>query len=465
MKESTYSVRLLLSLLLACFIIYLQLLDRIGLPIRSSSPGLASLLYRADKLITIFLFFFAIAFRILSTLVRKEENCLASQIIIKKNEVLLSLSLFFFALWSLISAAVNSVPLVVTVHALEEYLIYYIIFFVFVSLSSRKISMKFVYKCFLIFALLVGSWAIIQELCYLLYHESIYWWYNIVDPAFVVRNGLYRTPSFLGHPNGAALFLLFCLTIELNRRRKRMIVLIFLIISLLLCQSRAAILGFIIAAFASLSSLTKKILIIITVTVILAVSLITVASLNLPYIKLDLSPSASKSTAYDNYRFFTMGKSIEIFLDQPVFGVGPGRYGGYTSVKYDSPIYSKYGFPRPMREYLSYVGTIEQQLFQVISELGIPGIFLYILLLMTPFLLIRKLSSPLFFSDDFLYSMRNGLKIISFQMVIYSLWYNVTGQQIWLIPYLAFSGMLICRISEQKNESTTQNMQLSSVLF
>lgn len=44
------------------------------------------------------------------------------------------------------------------------------------------------------------------------------------------------------------------------------------------------------------------------------------------------------------YRVYIALKSWQIFLDHPLFGTGPGRFGGFIAVRYLTPIYERYAF-------------------------------------------------------------------------------------------------------------------------
>lgn len=44
------------------------------------------------------------------------------------------------------------------------------------------------------------------------------------------------------------------------------------------------------------------------------------------------------------YRVYVLLKSWDIFRDHPVWGTGPGRFGGQVAVRYPSPIYPRYDF-------------------------------------------------------------------------------------------------------------------------
>jgi len=146
---------------------------------------------------------------------------------------------------------------------------------------------------------------------------------------------------------------------------------------------------------------------------------------------------------YDDYRKFTLEKSLEVFKDHPYFGVGAGMYGGHISLRYNSPIYAKYGFDTG--KYFDYlhdrVGSIEQQWLQVLTELGIVGMLLFTILLITPIFILRKLLKKQ--SDAFFKALSKGLMIMPFQMVFYMVAFTVSQQQEWLVPYFAFVGMFV----------------------
>ena len=46
------------------------------------------------------------------------------------------------------------------------------------------------------------------------------------------------------------------------------------------------------------------------------------------------------------YRVYTMNKSLEVFKDHPILGVGPGMFGGVISVIFNSHVYDEYNFQK-----------------------------------------------------------------------------------------------------------------------
>jgi len=160
-----------------------------------------------------------------------------------------------------------------------------------------------------------------------------------------------------------------------------------------------------------------------------------------------LTPSNKKAAgaafSYDDYREFSLQKSLQIFKDHPYVGVGAGMYGGHISLRYESPIYAQYGFTE--NKYFDYlrdrVGSIEQQWLQVLAELGVVGMLMFAMLVVTPIFILRRLQKK---GDGvFFNGLCRGLMIIPFQIGLYMVSFTVSQQQEWLILYFALLGMLV----------------------
>lgn len=79
------------------------------------------------------------------------------------------------------------------------------------------------------------------------------------------------------------------------------------------------------------------------------------------------------------YRGYVFKKSLEIFKDSPLLGIGPGMYGGVISVKFNSPIYEKYNFSKYWYNFgLAKFHSLDMFWPQILVECGIIGTLLFI---------------------------------------------------------------------------------------
>jgi len=120
----------------------------------------------------------------------------------------------------------------------------------------------------------------------------------------------------------------------------------------------------------------------------------------------------------NNYRGYCLSKALEICKDYPVFGVGPGMFGGEISVIFKSPVYRKYHFTARWYEYgLAKFHSLDQFWPQLIGEIGILGVLAFVLLLV---LLWRKAKKASVFSgDQFKKSILLGYSAIPIVLIIY----------------------------------------------
>lgn len=95
-----------------------------------------------------------------------------------------------------------------------------------------------------------------------------------------------------------------------------------------------------------------------------------------------LSP---ETLAEDRYRFLFLNKAVQVFLDNPFLGVGPGKFGGWVSINYkESWVYQHYNFTT------DNISSIDMFFPHLIGELGVLGFVYYLLIYLIPFLFFIK---------------------------------------------------------------------------
>jgi O-antigen ligase len=443
-------------------IIYVQFQNILGVPLKDSMPQLSHVIFLADKLVIMALFLLAVSTRILLGYSggRGEEDLETRYLPLLKSEVILIAFLFIFVTWCLLSAAVNQNNLSISLRGIFAYVIYFLVFFVFSSFFWSAKTIQRTYALLLRVALGLSAVSICQEIMALLYPHSVEWWPNIQTGEAIWRMGIFRAPSLLGHPNSIGVFALFFLTIELARGReegvKNNVALFILTAAILFSMSRAAIGGSILALFL-LSRRTRRMAIVTAFGFGFFVFMIGVpSSISTAFSKKPEANSSAQVLCYDKYRHFARTISLDIIRDHSVFGVGPGMYGGHISLEYDSPIYQEYGFGGQYYEYLhDRVGSIEQELLQVLAEVGVPGFICFSLVICAPFVILSRIARR---TDNAANrAMIAGLKVMPFLMLFYMFGYTVSQMQEWLIPYFTFVGMLsgeqrrITRLVQVKN--------------
>ena len=81
------------------------------------------------------------------------------------------------------------------------------------------------------------------------------------------------------------------------------------------------------------------------------------------------------------YRVYTFFKGLDILEEHPVWGVGPGMYGGVISLMFNSPLYDTYPFVPIWNSRLQAYRSLDQFWIQSLVELGVSGTFAFLLLL------------------------------------------------------------------------------------
>lgn len=419
------------------FILFLQFQNLLGISISDNNHQLSHIVFLIDKVIFIFFFFAFIYIRSLDFILNDIGLVRRGRISLLRNELILFAFLVIFLLWCFISAMINHNDIMVSLNGTFVYVNYFLVFFIFSSLTYTESVIKRSYRFLLNVALFLCVVSIGQEVLAFIYPASVDWWPNTTAGEYRWRYGLFRAPSLLRHANSIGTFALFFWTVELailqqKNFRNNKLNLVILGLAILFSMSRAALGGALIALFFLSRPLRKLSLISLPFIIVVMVFLASFPDI----VNKDLS---DKFFRHDEYRSFAQEMSLDVWRDHPFSGTGPGMYGGHVSLKYNSPIYQQYEFSGIYFEYLKEVGSIEQQWMQMLAELGMIGVFLFILVLSSPIIILFRLSKAR--NSQFIETLIAAFMVMPVQMCFYAFGYNIPNE--WMVPYFVFLGMLV----------------------
>ena len=421
----------------------------LGIPIQVSRPKLSHIILVSDKYIILSLLFIIIFVRLVAFFRAKEWRNFNKELKIDatlRNELCLFSFLLLFVLWSLVSAAVNRNFIKPTVFGIFAYVVYFLVFFVFSSIPYERSLIKSNYKILLNFVLILCGISIFQEILALFYPASADWWLTFQSGDALWRMGIFRASSLLHHANTMGIIALFFWTIELSQSRpseskSRDVKLFLLMAAIIFSISKAAIASALIAVIILVPNKRKKCILALPYLLILGIIFYQAI------IGGTEKASPRREKVEDNIyiighdRLYALKKSFEIAKQNPIFGVGPGMYGGHISLKYKSPVYKKYGFSPYYLNYLKKIGTIEQFYGHALAELGIPGLLFILILISWPIMIMRNILS--FENDIFIKRLLIGMIIVSIQTFILGLGCIITHASEWYFPFFAFLGMMV----------------------
>ncbi len=288
----------------------------------------------------------------------------------KINRVLLWLGLFI--LITFISAIFNQVPIDVYFVQMRTYglPIFIILFFYITPINDS--TLKYIVNLVMFISILLFLGALFE----LIIGRPIVNLENRFGQEIIFESGV-RVASFVGNPIDFGNFIVFALIlfyagIKANYLSERQG--LFLILICFLCLIATASRGpFIAFVGAFIIYFWNKRL--------LSWKLITYLILAAPLIYFLGGNLLSRFLGYDieslyesQYRFLYLSKSVQIFLDHIMVGVGPGMFGGWVSINYHtSPIYEIYD--------VSTKGIASIDMFwpHFLTEVGILGTLLFLL--------------------------------------------------------------------------------------
>lgn len=356
-----------------------------------------------------------------------------------KSERVILLPLICVFYWDIVSGLKNANPILLTLSGSFFHIKNFLIIFLFSSLDWKSYEIRAAYRALLIMAIGLATVAIIQEIIVLtsqlFTHYPLIFWPSLHHEW---RWLFYRCPSLVGHPNILAIFLLLFFAIELPRTKNNF-KLLFLFLGICCTISRMSYIALTIISLPFLKRRKWLIpLLSAPITFILLTSSPTLRELGLFGKKQGVIKSKWITTG--QYRGYVLKKSLEIWKDQPIFGVGPGMYGDVVSFVFKSPIYKKYRFHPYVFEYAKKERNLDQFYPIIMAESGFPCLLLFVILLISlfisPWIIAKTIGS------SFVQAIARGLCYVP-PVLATLLLVNTINMAFFLLPYFALLGMVI----------------------
>ncbi len=335
-------------------------------------------------------------------------------------------ALAIFGVICSITGLMNGNPIFVTLLGVFDYLKNFLVIPFIGIFISKKEHLFSLYRLLHALALFFCIVAVIQFFCHLAGVPL-----SLLGEVYSLRRlGFLRVSSLLGHPNifGFYTLLFFIIDINLYRRLRWQNVLFSL--GIFLCTSRMVWAAY--AASLVLYLLPGKIR---WTKLKPAISVGIIVSIVVLYIVMT-------STGYAHeYRVYTFIKGLKIFGEHPVWGVGPGMYGGIISLMFNSPLYETYAFSSYWYNQLQAYRSLDQFWIQSLVELGLSGTLIFLFLL---FLLhyLASQGSRRARNESFISRFNEALAYMPMVVGIYLLGCGL-NHAAFLLTYTALLGMAI----------------------
>jgi hypothetical protein len=357
----------------------------------------------------------------------------------------------------MISGFLNGNSIIITLLGIFHYVKFFLLIFIYAAFFRKVDEFQKVFRLMLILAVCIGIIAIIQEIIamYLKYIGNV-----SADNISIIRNimaitglniedtiapegwrvGIYRTPSIMSHYNMVGFYSTFILSIYLSVTKKINVINLFsLFAGVFLSVSRVAYLCF--ASLAGIQVLKGKKWFIALLLPVLPFLLYAffVSNNNVFSDEMNFPRDVVKGEEITRdimtRREYERSNAFNVWKDHPMWGVGPGMFGGDVAVKNNSPFYEEYN-AMMLRE----ITSLDQFWPQVLAEMGIIGATafagLLVSLLSTFFLLGR------FGADEVGRGLFSGLAIFTVFIIFNTFSISLNNAPI-LFPYCAVSGMAL----------------------
>jgi hypothetical protein len=344
------------------FVKKLLLLYLILLPIQAlpkfmgiKDGALVKIVAYSDEITTVLMFFVLFTFIVLRpTVYRINRNVVPTTLFV------------LFVLSGLLSMGWNLVGPIQGIFGLYNLLKNIIIIYFFASLKWDKKDLFFLIKGILAMTIILAIFGIAGEILALLGRDS----HNlVVTEEYRRRWGIYRVHSLLGygHTNYLAIYAVlsyFLADFAFKRPMILRIIKLLIVILILLTVSNRAWLS-----LALMFVLTKKR---IRSGYILFTLIASTAALFILFIILE---SRDVMDPEHYLRGFAYLRSFELFINNPVIGVGPGMFGDLSSAIFGSPYYSDW--PGYFQDFVSQMGGLDFFWAVILVQVGILGFVIF----------------------------------------------------------------------------------------
>ncbi len=421
--------------------------------ISSWSNGLASIINKLDEVTIIIFFLLAIR-----ELYKNKE-------ILNPLYFILIFPLFLMCLGGLLSGTINSNSLLITFLGTFDYIKNFLVIIIYAAFFRSINELKAVFRLLLIVAVFIGIVAIVEEAWMLLnrYIIEIDLAENGTDFLSSIlpnmdnaklsgnrwRLGMYRVSSIMSHYNLLGLYSLLILTIYLNiSRRLNAAVTISMVAGVFFSVSRTLYAGFALLVGVQIFKSNKNKMIFVTTLILMIILLFNLSSLKDFNVRellkwQEISEGNSEQPREIAFRKFAKQKAILIWKDHPLWGVGPGMFGGAIATKYNSPVYEEYSASFIVRWFKS----LDQFWPQLMAEMGLWGVMAFSSLLFTLIAIFCILQHNS--ASDELKGLFRGLTIFIFALFIYTFGGSLNIVAI-VFTFCALAGMGIgCSASER----------------
>ncbi len=401
--------------------------------------------------------------------------------LLRGNLLFLTVPLIAVAASGAISGLINRNPLFVTTLGIFDYVKNFLVIFIYAAFFTEAGEWQKILNYLLVIGAALGAIAFFQEIwavnfhylfSYNIYHADNYILRSLPAESWKLQDlwrvGIYRAQSLMDHPDALGLYSLLLLFIYLSVRKEINPLVFFLLYTgVFVGVSRMVYAGFMLLGGVQFFRGKKWIAAFMVPIVVLLFFMSSLPDLDISHIlkgnireggikisqilhgsaktkkqktnrqEITSQEQEAKLESWD-YRAYAKDKALRVWRDNPIFGVGPGMFGGVVSVMFHSPVYKKYGFSQKWYDYMKPFRSLDQFWPQALAELGSAGALLFAGFLLSVLICLFVLGKRAGYEDA--RGLFTGLAGASLLIFIYTMGSGL-NEASFLFTYCAFVGM------------------------